>query len=156
MSVVHLPDAEATLAFAASFARTLPAAHLQPVYVALQGGLGAGKTTFVQGFLAALGVPGPVHSPTYALVEAYEAGARQLVHADLYRLAAGSGFEELGLRELFVRGALWLVEWPEKAGAQLPDPDLNLQFRVLGAGRECEVSPGTRFGGEWLQTVLRA
>jgi len=153
MNAIRLPDAEATLALAARVARALPATQEQPVYVALHGGLGAGKTTFVQGFLAALGVAGPVHSPTYALVETYEAGGRLLVHADLYRLAQGAGFEELGLRELFAGRAVWLVEWPEKAGRQLPEPDLTVWFGVLTNGRECRIDSGSSFGAEWLQAV---
>jgi tRNA threonylcarbamoyladenosine biosynthesis protein TsaE len=148
-----LQDAAATQAFAADLARALPAAHDAPVLIELRGELGAGKTTFAQGFLAALGVAGPVRSPTYALVESYEAAGRRLVHADLYRLASGGEFEELGLREQFVARSLWLVEWPERAAGVLPEADLVLDFGLEQAGRSCRITTPTAFGREWLQSV---
>ena len=84
---VELPDAEATEALGARLAELLapaPGGWL----VTLNGGLGAGKTTLARGFLRALGHTGRVPSPTYTLVEPYEAGGRRVLHMDLYRLSA--------------------------------------------------------------------
>ncbi len=85
----------------------------------LIGGLGAGKTTFAQGFAAALGVTGPVTSPTFTLLRQYEvtggSGVRQLLHADVYRLESLAEIEDLGLGELVEDTAVALVEWGERA-----------------------------------------
>ena len=85
--------------------------------VLLEGDLGAGKTVFVRGLAAGLGVDEEgVSSPTFALVHEYgpEGVPPLLVHVDLYRLPGGSGqaMEELGLRDLRRGGAVLAVEWP--------------------------------------------
>ncbi|MFT3905386.1 MAG: tRNA (adenosine(37)-N6)-threonylcarbamoyltransferase complex ATPase subunit type 1 TsaE [Steroidobacteraceae bacterium] len=148
-----LRDAEATAALARAVVQAQPTAHA-PRLIALHGELGAGKTSFVQAFLAACGVRAAVRSPTYTLVESYVGDAGQaLVHADLYRLAAAQEFEELGLREEFRPGATWLVEWPERARDALPAADLELNLVILAQGRRAEVAAGTPAGAEWLQAV---
>jgi tRNA threonylcarbamoyladenosine biosynthesis protein TsaE len=84
--------------------------------VTLSGPLGAGKTTLVRGVLAALGHEGEVPSPTFAIVQPYDALAVPVAHADLYRIEATEELFELGLDDALLDGAL-LVEWPERAGA---------------------------------------
>ena len=71
-----------------------------PFIVALEGELGAGKTTLVGGILRAHGITGPVRSPTYTLIEPYETERRQLYHLDLYRLLDPGEVEPLGIRDL--------------------------------------------------------
>lgn len=152
----QLADVAATQALAAALAQARPAAGTQPqpLLLALHGELGAGKTTFVQGLLAALGVAGPVRSPTYTLVESYPLrDGGSAVHADLYRLASPLDFEELGLRDEFRPGALWLVEWPEKAAGVLPPADLELRLAFCGTGRHAELAAGSDAGSKWLQAV---
>jgi tRNA threonylcarbamoyladenosine biosynthesis protein TsaE len=86
--------------------------------VGVAGELGAGKTTFVRGACRALGVTGPVSSPTFTLGHRYEA-AVPVAHLDLYRvdgLAAG----EWADLEPYFDGTIAFVEWPEHAGAWLP------------------------------------
>ena len=99
--------------------------------VLLVGGLGAGKTTFAQGFARGLGVAGPVTSPTFTLVRQYpcEGRVRQLVHADVYRLGSMAEVADLGLVELAEpgtahHGAVVLVEWGDVAAAALGDEPL--------------------------------
>lgn len=88
--------------------------------VLLQGEMGAGKTAFVQGFAAALGVDEPVTSPTFTLVHTYDSGRLVVHHADLYRLDRHGEVEDLALGELLDTGAL-LVEWGEAASGEFPD-----------------------------------
>src|ERR1051325_8347468 len=95
------------------------AAALGPGDVVLVSGeLGAGKTTFVRGALHALGVSGPITSPTFVVGHAYDgaaAPAGRVSHLDLYRLA-GMGDEDPGLLEpFFAPDAIAFVEWPEHA-----------------------------------------
>jgi tRNA threonylcarbamoyladenosine biosynthesis protein TsaE len=100
---------EGTLAHAAAFAATLKAGDA----VALRGPLGAGKTLFSRGVARALGYEGPVSSPSYALVHEYE-GRIPVYHMDLYRLAPGADWEEIGLAHYLDGHGICLVEWPER------------------------------------------
>ena len=89
--------------------------------VLLIGDLGAGKTAFAQGFAAALGVEGPVTSPTFALVRQYRCGepapVETLIHADVYRTGSLGEVVELALAELVEERAIALVEWGDLAAA---------------------------------------
>lgn len=103
--------------------------------ITLTGPLGVGKTAFARGFIAALGHRGEVPSPSFAIVQPYEALCPPVWHADLYRLRDPSELEELGL-DAAAEGIL-LVEWPERAGeGAWPDAlALSLQFGEDGARR---------------------
>lgn len=128
----RLEDATATEAFGARLAQLLGA---HGAIIALRGPLGAGKTTLVRGFLRACEHTGAVRSPTYTLLESYELGGRQILHLDLYRIAAGEGLDALGLRDALVPGAVVLVEWPERGAGQLPQADLELALDHLSGAR---------------------
>jgi tRNA threonylcarbamoyladenosine biosynthesis protein TsaE len=98
--------------------------------VLLVGDLGAGKTVFAQGFAAALGVPGPVTSPTFALVRQYDCGEGSpvgvLIHADVYRTGSLNEVVDLALAELVEEDAVALVEWGELAAPALGDSALEI------------------------------
>jgi tRNA threonylcarbamoyladenosine biosynthesis protein TsaE len=98
--------------------------------VLLVGDLGAGKTVFAQGFAAALGVPGPVTSPTFALVRQYRCGEDSpvavLIHADVYRTGTLDEVADLALAELVEEDAVALVEWGELAAPVLGDGALEI------------------------------
>jgi tRNA threonylcarbamoyladenosine biosynthesis protein TsaE len=103
-----------TEALAARLAATLRAGDI----VSLSGELGAGKTTFVRGAARALGVTGPVSSPTFTIGHRYEA-AVPVAHLDLYRIE-GLDPEEWGDLEPYFDGTIAFVEWPEHGGDWLP------------------------------------
>ena len=109
-----LADVAATEALGARLAPLLRAGDV----VTLSGGLGAGKTCFARGVLAALGLEEEVPSPTFAIVQPYDPPEVRLpvLHIDLYRLDDAGEVDELGLEEARLDAAL-LVEWPERAGA---------------------------------------
>ena len=96
--------------------------------IALSGPLGVGKTTLVRGFLAALGHQDEVPSPSFAIVQPYEALEPPAWHVDLYRLEDRSELAELGLDA--ADDAVLLIEWPERAGGDAwPDAlRLSLDF----------------------------
>lgn len=122
---------EATRAAAADFARGLKIGDA----VLLEGGLGAGKTTFVRGLLEALGYDGPVRSPTFNLIQTFDTEP-PVMHADLYRLQNTAG---LGLDE-YLDTHLCLIEWPDRA-TDLLDPESCWRVRIDFAqeGREIEI-----------------
>ena len=117
----------------------------------LQGSLGAGKTTFVRGFLRQLGFEGAVKSPTYTLVEPYEFAGKIIYHFDLYRLNSPDELKHIGLRDYFDPDAICLVEWPEKAGTRLGRPDLLVQFEFLESGRRLVLTAQTLPGEMFIQ-----
>ncbi len=126
--------------------------------IAIEGELGAGKTTFVSGVLGSAGVRGPVRSPTYTLIEPYELAGRSLYHLDLYRLTDPSEIEPLGLRDLLTPGSILLIEWPSRAEGRIPPPDLALAIQYLDPpqdGRRVRITPGSPEVAELLRRLLR-
>jgi tRNA threonylcarbamoyladenosine biosynthesis protein TsaE len=113
MEVVTASPAE-TEAVAAVLAARLRVGDV----VSVSGDLGAGKTTFVQGAARALGVQGPVASPTFTIGHRYDAPT-PVAHLDLYRIA-GLDPEEWGDLEPYFDGTIAFVEWPEHGGDWLP------------------------------------
>jgi tRNA threonylcarbamoyladenosine biosynthesis protein TsaE len=100
--------------------------------IGMEGELGAGKTTLVGGTLAALGVTGAIRSPTYTLIEPYEAAGLQLYHIDLYRLNSAREVEALGIRDLLDARAVLLIEWPSRGAGALPTEDLSVAIEYQG------------------------
>ena len=101
--------------------------------IGIEGELGAGKTTLVGGVLAALGVTGAIRSPTYTLIEPYEAAGLQLYHIDLYRLNSAREVEALGIRDLLDARAVLLIEWPSRGAGALPTEDLSVAIEYQGS-----------------------
>jgi tRNA threonylcarbamoyladenosine biosynthesis protein TsaE len=151
---VDLRDAGATQALGGALGASLPSA-LGPdgAVVYLRGDLGAGKTTCVRGLLRTLGVAGLVRSPTYTLAETYELQSLTCIHVDLYRLAALSEVEELGLRDLLGPRCLLLVEWPEKGATVLPAADVDVALLYAGDGRQARLVSHSALGIGWLKNL---
>ena len=106
-----------------------------PAVLALSGKLGSGKTTFIQGLAASLGIREKVQSPTFVLMKWYKlprrAGLpRHLVHIDAYRLESLAEAKHLGLREAFRdRDAIVVVEWADRIMKLIPHDAVWIQFK---------------------------
>lgn len=145
-------SAEAMESAAERFAGTLRA----DCTIALHGGLGVGKTTFVRGLARGLGIAQEITSPSYNIYAIYDgvgvpAGTgsvptsgksvptsggrgRRLVHMDAYRLASPEAFDALMLDEFLRSPWCFVVEWPEKILSALPADALHLDFEIVSAG----------------------
>ena len=95
--------------------------------ILLAGDLGAGKTTFTQGFGRGLGVTDPITSPTFTLLR-HHPGRLQLLHADVYRLEHLEEISDLSLSELVEEDSVAVVEWGDKAEAALPADFLEIRI----------------------------
>jgi tRNA threonylcarbamoyladenosine biosynthesis protein TsaE len=108
--------------------------------ILLIGDLGAGKTAFAQGFAAALGVEGPVTSPTFALVRQYRCddagGVETLIHADVYRTGTIGEVVELALAELVEERSIALIEWGDRAAPALGDDAIEVTLELPDAGED--------------------
>jgi tRNA threonylcarbamoyladenosine biosynthesis protein TsaE len=120
---------EATQALARELAQTLTT----PVIIALYGDLGAGKTLFTQALARALGVTGPVTSPTFTLINEYDLpGGGRLYHVDVYRLHdAVPEAIALGLEDLFDAGVV-VIEWADRIADILPEERSDVHFEHAG------------------------
>ena len=104
--------------------------------VALYGELGSGKTHFVKGACAALGIPPEaVSSPTFAIVQEYPQADVPIFHIDAYRIETLDAFYELGYEDFFYSEGICFVEWPERVEALLPEHTLRLRLTHLGGSR---------------------
>lgn len=144
----------ATQALAATLAARLAPGCL----LRLEGDLGAGKTTFVQGLARGLGVAGPVQSPTFTLIRQHAgSGPLGLAHMDLYRLSGAAETRDLGLDAYLDGDQVVAVEWPDRAGEVLPAVGLVVSLTLValdgddaGGGGVAVGSPdgSTAFTGE--------
>ncbi len=149
-----LPDESATQALAAVLAAQ---PSLRNAFIELHGNLGAGKTTLVRHLLRALGVPGRIKSPTYAVVEPHEVPGLNIWHFDFYRFSDPREWEDAGFRDLFASPGLKLAEWPEKAVGLLPPADLAIALQVQAdESRLATLTARTPTGTALLQGLKEA
>jgi tRNA threonylcarbamoyladenosine biosynthesis protein TsaE len=141
---LFLPDEAATERLGTALAGRLKPRDV----VALQGGLGVGKTTLARAILrAASGDPALiVPSPTFTLVEIYDTPMGVFWHFDLYRLEEPEQVFELGWEEARADG-MALVEWAERLGTLLPRERLTVTLAMEGDGRRADLEGEARFGG---------
>ncbi len=125
--VTKSPDE--TFELAAKFAQRLKRGDV----LALVGELGAGKTRFVQGLAAGLGVPDGVfvRSPTFALINEYRGGRMPLYHFDFYRLGRESELGDLGLAEYMDGDGATVVEWADRFPGALPGRAKKIEFSIM-------------------------
>jgi tRNA threonylcarbamoyladenosine biosynthesis protein TsaE len=135
---LSLPDATATEALGrrlADLARPGDA-------ILLEGPIGAGKSCLARAFIRArLGREEEVPSPTFTLVQVYEAQGTEIWHADLYRVTHPDEVWELGLDDAFA-SAICLVEWPDRLGAHVPPNALRIRLEPDGDGRTAHLGGG--------------
>jgi tRNA threonylcarbamoyl adenosine modification protein YjeE len=148
-----LLDLEATRTFGRRLADLIRPGDV----VALRGALGAGKTELARALIraracAAIEVP----SPSYTLVQDYRFKELVIRHIDLYRIANAAELLELGL-DAPAADEVWLIEWPERAGAALPPDRLEIELRqgMAPDSRIAEMTAGPGWG-ERLQTLRGA
>jgi tRNA threonylcarbamoyladenosine biosynthesis protein TsaE len=140
--LIHLPNESATEKLGAALAERLRRGDV----VALQGDLGAGKTTLARGILrAACGDPAlVVPSPTFTLAEVYDTPHGPCWHFDLYRLEQPEQVFELGWEEARADG-IALVEWPERLGRLMPRERLSVTLSIDNGGRRALIDGEHRF-----------
>ncbi len=148
MTREYLPDLAAVTAYG-----TRIAAQLRPGdVIALSGGLGAGKTTLARAIIAALGYPHEVPSPTFTIIETYDAPPLRLpvVHADFYRLKHPGELREIGLDD-YREGAALIAEWPDHAGGFGHEPGC-LAIQIEGAENPGETGRWAiaQGGADWV------
>ena len=127
MTINFISHSEAeTLEIATNFAKKISAGSV----VALYGTLGAGKSAFCRGFIQSLcKTVEDVPSPTFTLLQTYEAPLFEIYHFDMYRLKAPEEAYELGIEDAFLDGVS-LIEWPEKIGSLLPKNAIRITFQI--------------------------
>jgi tRNA threonylcarbamoyladenosine biosynthesis protein TsaE len=112
---------------------------------AFYGSMGAGKTTFIKTVCEILGVKDTVNSPTFSIINEYEAAdGRVLYHFDCYRINKLQEAIDLGAEDYFYSGKICFIEWPEKIEALLPDSTVKVNINELDNGkRKIEIFPPT-------------
>ncbi len=144
---IALPNLTAMECYGARIAQRLRPGDV----IALSGGLGAGKTTLARAIIAALGYTLEVPSPTFTIIETYDAPPLRLpvVHADFYRLETPHELLEIGLEE-YREGAVLIAEWPERGGGFAnEDACLQIELQTADEGRIAIA----RAGADWLGRV---
>ena len=120
--------------------------------ILLEGPIGAGKSHFARSLiLALLPVPEDVPSPTFTLVQTYDAGETEIWHADLYRLTNPDEIFELGLEEA-LDTAICLIEWPDRMGSEAPENALTLTFDPLD-DPDARLLTATATDPKWDQVI---
>lgn len=127
----------------AALAGQLAAMAKPGVVLALDGDLGAGKTTFSQSYAKAIGVKGIVNSPTFTIIKEYEGAEMPFYHMDVYRLSLEEA-DELGLDDYFFGNGVTIIEWASLIDELLPPERLEIyieheggderRFRITGVG----------------------
>jgi tRNA threonylcarbamoyladenosine biosynthesis protein TsaE len=154
---IHSDGPDVTEALGAALAGLLGPGDL----VFLRGELGAGKTTLVRAVARALGVGGPVTSPTFTVAQRYE-GRVPLAHMDAYRLSGASDDDEEAelVRDALGGGAVAFVEWPDAVAGILPEPRVSIEMEHRGGDarlvRLAAGDPATMVALESIRDHLRA
>ncbi|HOH54495.1 MAG TPA: tRNA (adenosine(37)-N6)-threonylcarbamoyltransferase complex ATPase subunit type 1 TsaE [Paludibacteraceae bacterium] len=103
---------------------------------AFYGNMGAGKTTFIKAICEILGVKESVNSPTFSIINEYEAAdGKILYHFDCYRINKLQEAMDLGAEDYFYSGKICFIEWPEKIEELLPDSTVKVNIQEVEDGK---------------------
>lgn len=138
MERVQTGSAEETEALGARLAERLSGGEV----VVVNGEVGAGKTTLIRGACRALGIEGPVTSPTFAIGQRYEGGRLPVSHLDLYRLGNLAEEDPALLEDYLDPAGVAFIEWPEVAQRALEGPTLRVLIEHAGGERRAVELPG--------------
>lgn len=133
VTTIRTNSLEETQAFASSFAQHMKGGEV----LLLTGDLGAGKTSFTQGFAQGLGITHRIISPTFIILRSYgvpanQKGVEKFFHVDLYRIQNENDIEGLGLPELMNKKEhVVVIEWPDRLGSLKPQQRWELSFTTL-------------------------
>lgn len=125
MESIRLESEAATVAYAQKLAKEIKPGQA----IALTGELGAGKSFLARALMRALGVTDEaLPSPTFALIQTYDAKDCQVAHMDWYRLDDAGEIEMLGVRDYFEAPWITIIEWPERAPSILPSDAIRIEL----------------------------
>ena len=112
--------------------------------ISLRGSLGAGKTVFAKGIAEALNIEEAIVSPTFTIVQEYDAGTMPMFHLDLYRLSGDDEFESMGGEDFLYSDGVSLIEWSEKIESMLPSSTIYVNIEILENGERAVSAEGGR------------
>jgi len=146
---LRLDDEAATTRLGAAIAVGLRAGEA----ICLSGPLGAGKSTLARGLIRALTTPDEeTPSPTFTLIQTYEARGLTIAHLDLYRLASPDEAYEIGLDEALAQGGV-LIEWPERLEGRLPPDRLDIDLAFEDDARRARLTAHGAWQGRTIDYV---
>jgi tRNA threonylcarbamoyladenosine biosynthesis protein TsaE len=138
-----------------AIARIIAVTIVPNFVIALNGDLGAGKTTVVRHVLQALGVTGSVKSPTFTLVEPYYVDGLNIYHFDLYRFNDPDEWFASGFDEYFDYNSLCFIEWAEKARGLIPVIDWKVNISIMDETRLVEIVATSDKGNTCLKQLIK-
>jgi len=122
----HTRSVEETIALGENFSGTLSAGTI----VALFGDLGTGKTHFIKGVCRGLGVREHVASPTFTIINEYDAGGVKICHVDCYRLQSEKELRDIGFEDYLFGSYICLIEWADRVEKLLPPVRFDVRFQL--------------------------
>lgn len=129
---VDLKTSDDTFQFGVKLAKELK----RPAILAIEGPLGAGKTTLVQGLAKGLGIEESIQSPTFVILNEYAS----LAHFDLYRLKSQEDFFAMGFSDYFDKPIITAIEWPGIIQSALPKDAIHIELLYRGNQRILRMS----------------
>lgn len=112
-----------------TIAENIESEKFENMVICLDGELGCGKTVFVKGFAASLGIEDNITSPTFNIIKEYYNGEMPLFHMDVYRLDEMDG--DIGIRDYFTKNGVTIIEWSEMIKDILPEERLEITFKIV-------------------------